>query len=223
MVLVSTGGLPTQIPAVTLVNRDGTAYNPAVDVPAGTYADYDETPDLHLLNSGESVPPRLFCNGLTASNSSGFLYLSYITARKTESVTQVRGYNSTAAAATPTLCRVGIYSVAANGDLTLAASTPNDTALWSVANAEYTKALSVPLSKVAGSRYAIGYIVVSGTTVPQFRAFLAAAFGATGARTLYGRAPRMMGRLTGQTDLPASILAASVGEVGEMIQTELLP
>jgi hypothetical protein len=36
-VIVSTGGVPTQYPAVTLVDSSGAAYNPATDIPVGTF------------------------------------------------------------------------------------------------------------------------------------------------------------------------------------------
>ncbi len=38
---------------------------------------------------------------------------------------------TTAAAVTPTLCRVGIYTIDGSGNLTLAASIASDTTIWS--------------------------------------------------------------------------------------------
>jgi hypothetical protein len=161
----------------------------------------------NLLASGEETFPREAV-GTTATMTSGMLRLSFFTATKTETVTSLAcGVGSTAAAATPSLIRFGVYSVAENGDLTLIASTANDTALLATTFAKHTKALSESWSKTAGTRYAIGLLVVTGATAP----IVSATAGNPG---INARAPRLTGSLTGQTDLPASVDNASIVNTG---------
>lgn len=165
------------------------------------------------LVSGEAVMPREVSLG-NVTMTSGSLRFGFFTARKTETITVLRvSVGSTAAGATPTLIRYGIYTVAADGALTLVAATPNDTGLLAVAGTPYPKALSAPWSKQAGLRYAAGIIVVTATTAPSV-------VGSTppGPGTDTALAPRLSGVMTGQTDLPTSIPGASVGDSTNRIQ-----
>lgn len=166
-------------------------------------------PARDLLTAGEVVPQRseIISNGI--GTATGNVYLTYWTADKTETInTLTVSTGSTAAAATPTLCRMGVFSVAANGDLTLVASTPNDTTLFAAANTPYAKGLSAPFSKIAGTRYATGIIIVSSATMPNFHGKQYAA--TSWVQTLSRLAPSFLGRLTAQTDLPSSITAGSL-------------
>lgn len=158
-----------------------------------------------FLTNGEETVPRPLILSLIAMTS-GVLRLGFRRASKTETVTQMRALTGTTpAAATPTLVRMGLYLVDANGNLTLVASTPNDTGLLAVASTAYSKALSSSYVKQRGQWYALGLLVVTSVTAP----------------TLYGNfpgiatedqlAPRLNGAVAGQTDLPASIAAGSVG------------
>lgn len=159
------------------------------------------------LTSSIATVPRWSLN-LINNTSSGRVQLSYLTADKTVTVSSMTALvGGTAAAATPTLCKFGIYSVAANGDLTLIASTANDTSLFASANIAYTKSLSSSVTLIQGQRYAFAFLVVSATTMPQ----LWAAYSNT---LEWGLEPRIAGSLTGQTDLPGSISAGSVSSLG---------
>lgn len=170
------------------------------------------------LTLGESTISRRLITATNVSQATGALRLTYFTAKKTETTTSVRlGTGVTAAAATPTLVRVGIYSVAANGDITLVASTPNDTALFAAASTFYTKALSVPLSKVRGQRYAVGVLVVTGTTAPTLQGQNAIT------NTEMGQAPRLGGLMSAQADLPASALSAAVSDNSHIAYVALVP
>lgn len=170
------------------------------------------------LGVGQSTLPRTQASSSSISQTSGLLRLTYFTATRTEPVAKVRVLSgAVAAGATPTLARVGLYSVAASGDLTLAGSTPNDTALFAGTNTAYTKTLTTPSATVAGSRYALGVLVVTTATAPQL-----AGFSALPASEL-AVAPRVTGSLSGQTDLPSSIAAASVGTSGGAVYGVLLP
>jgi hypothetical protein len=170
------------------------------------------------ITTGEETLSRAHCNANTISLTTQQMRLCYFTARKTESVTQVRiPPGAVAAAATPTLIRVGVFSVAANGDLTLIASTPNDTTLLASTATASTKALSATWSKVAGTRYAVGLLVVSSATMPQIN-------GATSfASTEQAIAPRMSGLVTGLSDLPSTVATASVANSSARPYFALLP
>jgi hypothetical protein len=114
------------------------------------------------LPSGETALMRSVAAANTVGTASGVLKLSYFTALKTETITQVRLYvGAVAAASTPTLCRIGIWSASDNGALTaLVASTANDTTLLTgTTNSRRTKSLSASLSKTLGQRYAVGVLV----------------------------------------------------------------
>lgn len=162
---------------------------------------------------------RTDCNSAAQTTATQRLVLSYFTARKALTSTQVQvTTGSTAAAATPTLCRVGLYSIAANGDGTLVASHANDTAMFATQNLAYTKTWTAPVDLVAGTRYAVGILVVSAGATPTF-------LGVTpGVAFEFTRAPAMANHLAGQADLPASFLAASLANAPlARIYTALLP
>jgi hypothetical protein len=172
------------------------------------------------LTTGEATIPRHLVQSTSAATSTGNMRLTYFTARKSESITQVRMWcGGTAAAATPTLIRIGLYTVAANGDITLAASTDSDTALFAATNTSYTKALAAPLGKVAGQRYAVGLLVVTAGAAPTVYGH--AIWGAATAEP--AAAPRISGSVGSQSDLPASVVSASVAVNGQMHYAVLLP
>lgn len=162
-----------------------------------------------MLVTGEMAPARELVTSGVAGGTTGTFSLLYFTARKTETINTVTVWTgSTGAAATPTLIRFGIYSIAADGGGTLVAATVNDTTLLAAANTEYSKALAAPFSKVAGRRYAIGTLVVSATTMPNFQGQNAS--GTTASTAFLSLPPRQSGRLTGQADLPSTFTDASL-------------
>jgi hypothetical protein len=180
------------------------------------YARY--TPDPNALAVGESTIPRSLASSTTTNPGSGRLVLAYFTASKTETVTSIKAVTgSTAAAATPTLCKTGVYSVAANGDLTLVGQTPNDTTMFAAASTAYTRALVAPFAKVAGQRYAFALLVVTAAASPAF----VTGVGGNNAET--AAAPRLSGSLTAQTDLPSTIANGAVGSWGAAHYAVLLP
>lgn len=171
------------------------------------------------LTTGQMVPSRELMNTNTVSHSSGTLALAYFTADKTETINTLTAYTGTvAAAATPTLCRMGIYEIDASGNGTLVASTPNDTTLFAATNIVYAKALSAPFTKTAGQRYATAILVTSGVTMPNFHGPLAVATGPSSTVAQLG--PATIGRITAQTDLPASFTAA--GQIGYQLRSHML-
>ncbi len=184
-------------------------------VAPGTYATPADLASLEpyigtsgdLLTVGEELFPREYLtgNGILVAGS---LRLVYFTARKTETITALRMITGTSAAgATPTLCRMAIFLEAANGDLSAAGATDNDVTLFAAASTAYTRALPASLAKVRGRRYAVGALVVTTFAVPTL--------AGTGQLTAAGAtesamAPRLTGQVAGLADLPASIAAASL-------------
>lgn len=175
--------------------------------------------------TGEETMPRDAVNtagtgGITLGTQN--LCLSYFTARHTGNVgSAVTRTGSGGAGATPTICRIGIYSVASNGNITLIGSTANDTALWNAANTTFTKALSVATPLTAGSRYAVGLLVVTGSTAPVILG------NPVTPAPLAGLAPLTAGLVAGQSNLPSSVASGSItnasGTAANRHYTRLVP
>lgn len=174
--------------------------------------------DGNLLTAGEGNFSRDFINSLVLGMASGGMRLGYFTARKAETTTQVRVITGgTAAAATPTLCRIGLYQIAANGDGALVAATANDTSLFAAGNTTYTRSWTASHAKAAGTRYAVGILVVSGAALPSFAGNLAPATAENAID------PRINGSINSITDLPASFLAATPVAGSGRVYTAILP
>lgn len=181
-----------------------------------------------LLASGEENMPRwlgsIRTGGTLASQS---LYLTYWTARKTETCTQMAVESgNTAAGATPTLVRFGVYQVNANESLTLLAAIANDTSILAAADTRYLRSFSGGnFSKVAGQRYATGILVVTAAALPtvamDFLAWQMSASSVMTNRLAVDR--RLSAVVTGQTDLPASIASGSLGASPRRPYAEVLP
>lgn len=172
-----------------------------VQIPrSGAYSTFDNG----ICPGAESM---LRTNALTEQTlPSGQLNLAYFTAKRTETVTNVYAHTgSAAAAATPTLCRMGLYSVSPTGDLTLVASAANDTTKFAATYSLVTMALSASYNLVAGQRYAIGALIVSTAATPTL---LGAFFDLSAG--LCNLSPRISGAIAGESDLPSTILSAAV-------------
>jgi len=174
-----------------------------------------------LLSVGEETFSRRHVARTDVTITSGRMILSYFTARKSETTTKVRTMSGTnAAAATPTLCRVGLYSIDGAGAGTLVAAVANDTTLWATSNTAYTSNLSASIAKTAGQRYAIGHLVVSATTMPNW---LTGQVDSNGLRAEDAIAPRLNGYVGAQSDLPGSFTDAGVTGFSSPIYSALLP
>lgn len=188
---------------------------------AGTYAAYasGEFGD-NALTSGESTVPRQLALVQTPSYL-GNVRLSYFTAKKTESITQLRMQSgTTAAGATPTLVRWGICGGVDTGTLTLLAAIANDTTIFAAASTEYLRSLTSTFNKVKGTRYAFALVVVSGAAAPTVPGIN---LGGGGLTTANARAPRLVASAAG-TDLPATITEASLSNSGAgMPYAEMIP
>lgn len=170
---------------------------------------------------GEEVMPRFGVTSANTTSGSGTLALTYFTAQRSESISQVRtSTQATAAGATPTICRFGVYSIDAAGAGTLIASTANDTTLFAAAFTVYTRSFSSAFVKQAGQLYALGILVLSAAALPNF---YSAAVTPQMPNFGTGLAPRLSARLTGQTDLPGSFAAGSLADNVAPLYSLLLP
>ena len=189
-----------------VASQDGQFY---VCVTAGTPGTWVTPRDLtSQVTTGEEVFSRELATSTSIASATGNLRVSYFTCRKGQTTTQVRIWTGgTAAAATPTVCRIGLYlaDAAGNGS-SLVASTTNDTALFAGTSTSYTKAWTSSYVMVAGQRYAVGALVVSGAATPTFLGTTGPAMAAEAAA-----APALAGVVTGLSDLPASFSSASAG------------
>lgn len=175
-------------------------------------------PDLGSLASGEGNMPFDSVNNAGVPTGNQSLRLRYFTAKKTETITQAKvTTGGTAAGATPTLVRVGIWTADAAGALLAqVGATPNDTSLLAATQTDYTKALSASWNKVAGTRYASGLLVVTGATAPVM-------WGMSTGNTIAGHSPKRGGLIGGSADLPASAAAGAVADGGNMPYIEFIP
>lgn len=126
---------------------------------------------------------------------------------------------STVPAFASTLARMGLYEANGLGDVALLNGTANDPALFTAASQRYVRPLLAPVPLVAGKRYAFGLLVVgAGATPPSFYGNGSTAFGLG----LGWLAPMLQGMLTGQVDLPAAALGATMAMPGNAIVGECL-
>ena len=176
-----------------------------------------------LSTGGEIVCPRTITKEHSVINilADQRVVLTYFRAKRTETINTVRLISGATAASGLTLFRVGIYSEATNGDLTLVASTPNDTALMIATHTAYNKALSASFAKVAGQEYAVGVLCV-GTTPPSVAGVQLASSGTVAAEGSDLR-PKVAAWKAGQTDLPATITTFNALGGLYAVYTRLIP
>src|SRR5690348_13137144 len=90
--------------------------------------------------SGLIVPNRKFYGGASAQLVSGAVWLLGFTAVKRRTVTSMTMVTAnTAAAATPTLCRFGVYDVDDADNLSNLNAIANDTTLFAATQTAYTR------------------------------------------------------------------------------------
>lgn len=158
----------------------------------------------NYANGGHSTPARLETIprfAVAASNTlpNNQLQITYLTPDVSLAVANVVTVTGSAQVAA-TLCRIGVYTVAANGAVTLAASTANDPTLWSAAGAVYITPLTGgPYVMSRGVRYAVGLLAVGTTTAATIKGATVSVGG------VLGLDPVMARLATGQTDLPATL------------------
>ena len=152
------------------------------------------------LRSGSAtaidVFPRFAAVGV-CGQTSGVAVATYFTPTENMTVTQISYVGSSGASSGLTLARFGLYD-----GTTLLARTASDTTLFNTANTVYTRSFDTAggypssVNLIAGTRYAVGIIQV-GTTVGQLQ-------GSKSTVQMLSLSPQIMGRTTGQADLPTS-------------------
>lgn len=195
------------------------------EVTSKAYTDVGDSMDFPLA-TGEAICVRGNLN-TNAAPVAGQLCLVFFTARKSETITQIRvPSGGTARSGTPTLQKLAVFTEdPTTKDIARVAITASDTALFAAASTEYTKAFLASFSKVAGQRYAVGFLQVGGTTPPTFYYTAYAASQIMG--TMMNRAPRIASLVASQTDIGSSYTSAQldggVNLVPHPFYAELLP
>lgn len=199
---------------VAIANNADTAagsYNVITGTDLSSTTNSFPTFDSDQLSTGLQTMPRWTLSGTSCSTLTGYLYLTYATAHKTMSVSSMRMMcGTTAAGATPTLLRLGIYRVdPVSGDLTLVGSTDSDTSLFASPSAVVSKDLAAAVTLTGGTRYAFGFIVVTSATAPSV-------YGATVPAAIAEYSPRRTGVLIA-SNLPGSIPNANLSSSGQLM------
>ena len=133
--------------------------------------------------------------------TSGHVNFSFFTSPSNMTISQISYASAAATSSGLTLARFGLYTFDGT-TATLVARTASDTTIFNTSSTVYAKSFATSggypatYDLVAGSRYAIGLVLV-GTTPGN-------PVGITNITTVLGLAPRINGVLTGQTDLPTS-------------------
>jgi hypothetical protein len=162
--------------------------------------------------AGFDVFPLHHATSATARTlTSGSLFATYFTSPSSRTVTSgVTVASGTAAGATPTLVRFGLYAVDGSGNLTsLLAATVNDTALLAGANTVYTKAWASSYTLDRATRYAVAALVVTAQTAPTL-------CGVAAPGQLVGVDPLRGWSWSGQSDLPADVLKSAGAVPGSL-------
>jgi hypothetical protein len=172
------------------------------------------------LSAGEATMRRFDVDKNDfVTTASGTLRFTYFEPIKTEPITQLRILTGSTTAAGLTLAKLGVYSEdPATGDLTLVASTANlGGSTWNTPGSSFTHPLQATWNKARGIRYAIANLAV-GTTPPTFQGHQ----GPTNALEM-GQSPRLCATLTGQSDLPSTVTAASLVNASDCIYIVTVP
>ena len=186
--------------------------------PSGTdvlWIDTDETAYNSLVlpwyesNKGNSdsvldVVSREILSGNYATTS-GFAYLSFFTPLQDRVVSNISIASGGVVGSGLSLVRFGIYEFDGT-TATLVARTNNDSSRFTVANTVYTGALDstggfpTSYTLTAGSRYAVGFVIV-GSTLPQI---LGHSNASTSGAVVSSLTPRIAGGIASQSDLPTT-------------------
>lgn len=162
--------------------------------------------DLSIMQGSYETIPRYAATSATVPATSGAMRWGFFTAQDASVISKITVQGgTTAAAATPTLVRCGLYTWVPGVGMTLVASSASNTAAFAVASTETDFALTTPFQLTAGQRYAVALLVVTTVTAPTY-------YGTTASLGLANsHEPRMSGTTTGQTDLPSTVSPGAIG------------
>jgi hypothetical protein len=175
-----------------------------------------------FTTGGEATMNRNDINSVVSVLTSQMLRLTYLQAARSNSITKVKTVTGTTSGVGVTLARVGIYGINADNSLTLLTSTPNDVAMWTLMNFSYTKNLSSPFNKVAGTWYAIGLLTVATTPTTMTGAGGTNVVD-TNVGAVYQMPPVLAAKVPAMSDLPSNIAAGSLQANPFRHYIELLP
>lgn len=171
--------------------------------------------DGNGLPNGDLAFPREIAILDTPYNT-GWLALSFVTATRTRQISKLLAWTGlTAAAATPTLCKMALFSADASNNLTLISATANDPTLFTTISTAYTPALLTPSTVSRGSRYAIGLLVVSAAATPSF---VGAGAPTTQGAVIGDALPELWSVVLAQTDIPATVPVSHLAAIGRIYQ-----
>jgi hypothetical protein len=132
-------------------------------------------PMVAILAGGESILRRIEVTVNTIPLISGVVvFTSARVATKTEAITTITTGTGGVTPGTATVGQYGLYTVDASNNLTLVATTTNNTAMWSsnyqspiAGSSVNVKGTFASYTKLAGVRYCVGLLWVGTGTVPQ--------------------------------------------------------
>lgn len=159
-----------------------------------------------------ALPKELVSDHAGLTLTSGSVFYTYFTAERSVTVDGAAMITGGTAAATPTTCKIGLYSVdPTTGDLTRVAVTANTTTLWDGTDARDTVDFTAAYDLKAGYRYAAAALFV-GTTAPVVLGRVGAAAVDVPLGLMDADGVRRSGVNASETDLTASVLAAAVAD-----------
>lgn len=135
------------------------------------------------------------------------LMLTYVYPSEDIDIDNLMCFTREAGTGTPTLARMGVYSVDGAGDLALLASTTSDATILTTAWTGHYKALSTTVRLVAGSVYAFAFVGVGTTMMPGF-------YGINGPSGEFALDPAVCGKVDSSTDLPSTVDFGDIDPVG---------
>lgn len=174
-----------------------------------------ETTLIGSTNQGSTtvdVFPRI--GNFTGTPSSETTYFTFFTPRITTTVTSISVASASTQTTGQSLVRFGLYTVDGSGNATLVARTASDSTIFSALNTVYTRTFSTTggypanYTLTAGTRYAIGVVVVAATVGTVYTAFNAIP------APLSTLSPRVTGLVASTSDLPTSATSYSTSTVG---------
>lgn len=167
------------------------------------------------------MPTRLVASAAVSLGGTGVATFTFFRVARTENVNTLTFYTgSTPAADDPTVVQYGLYSEdPTTYGITRLAQSTNDaptTMLTGASGTPFAKTLDATVGLVAGSRYAVGLLVVSAATMPTTHG-IALSAGAL----VTPEHPRMASQIGGMTSMPASVADGAIANRGSLIYAKL--
>jgi hypothetical protein len=158
------------------------------------------------------VAPRV--GNFTGTPSSSTTYFTFFTPRTTTAVTSISVASASTQTTGQSLVRFGLYTIDGSGNATLVARTASDSTIFSALNTVYTRTFNTTggfpstYTLVAGTRYALGVVIVAATVGTVYTAF------DNIPAPLSTLAPRITGLVSATADLPTSATTYSTSTIG---------